>query len=212
MRGAIRIIKSLSFKDDLVTRSAPNPRVPRADAIQNRAKILAVAIKLFHSHGVNASLEAIAKEAGVGVGTLYRHFPERDDLIAAVLQTREFALQQVIDELDVGTDAAAVLQRWMAALGEYLSSFDGLADPLSRAMMGADSALAISCAWLLRTTERYLASAQSVGVARADISASDLFLLMLASSWITRSVAADEKNLESVRKIIWDGVCSDAVR
>nr|WP_227729055.1 hypothetical protein [Yersinia proxima] len=79
-------------------------------------------------------------------------------------------------------------------------------------MMSADSALAIACAWLLRTTERYLASAQSAGVARSNISARDLFLLVLASSWITRSMAADEKNLESMRKIIWDGVCSDVVR
>jgi len=190
----------------LVTTQQQSTRAPRADALQNRAKILGVAINQFQTHGTGASLEAIAKEAGVGVGTLYRHFPQRDDLIAAVLQTREVALTQVIEQLDALTHASEALQLWMEALNSYLTSFDGLIDPISRALMDAESALFLSCDWLLRTTERYLTSAQAAGLVRTDLSARDLFLLVLASSWVTRSVIADEQSLLSVRAVIWDGL------
>ena len=189
-----------------MTTQQQSTRAPRADALQNRAKILGVAINQFQTHGTGASLEAIAKEAGVGVGTLYRHFPQRDDLIAAVLQTREVALTQVIEQLDALTHASEALQLWMEALNSYLTSFDGLIDPISRALMDAESALFLSCDWLLRTTERYLTSAQAAGLVRTDLSARDLFLLVLASSWVTRSVIADEQSLLSVRAVIWDGL------
>ncbi|MGY1967166.1 TetR/AcrR family transcriptional regulator, partial [Nocardia gipuzkoensis] len=63
-------------------------RKPRADVQRNRAALLETAQRHFLRHGVGTSLEAVAKEAGVGPGTLYRHFPTREALLAAVLQTR----------------------------------------------------------------------------------------------------------------------------
>lgn len=189
-----------------MTEQPREPRRPRADALQNRAKIIGVAIEHFHKQGAGASLDAIAKEAGVGVGTLYRHFPHRDDLIAAVLQTRESALAEQIETIDSMTDAPAALHAWMQALDDYLARFDGLVDPMSRALMGADSALAISCAWLVQTTARYLAAAQSAGGVRSDLTARDLFVLVLASSWASRSVVADKQSLASVRQVIQDGI------
>ncbi|WP_439145725.1 TetR/AcrR family transcriptional regulator [Streptomyces canus] len=63
-------------------------RKPRADVQRNRAALLETAQRHFLQHGVGTSLEAVAKEAGVGPGTLYRHFPTREALLAAVLQTR----------------------------------------------------------------------------------------------------------------------------
>lgn len=203
----LRIINTFTTNEKLlVTTQQRSTRSPRVDALQNRAKILGVAIKQFQIHGTGASLEAIAKEAGVGVGTLYRHFPQRDDLIAAVLQTREAALNQVIEQLDTQTNASEVLQLWMESLSDYLTSFDGLIDPMGRALMSTESALSISCDWLLRTTERYLAAAKSAEIVRTDVSSRDLFLLVLASSWITRSVIADAKSLSSVKSVIWNGL------
>jgi AcrR family transcriptional regulator len=188
--------------------SAPqsDARRTRADAQQNRAKIIAVAIEHFRAHGAGASLDAIAREAGVGAGTLYRHFPQRDDLVAAVLQTREVVLQQEIERIDAMADADDALQSWLSVLDEYLASFDGLADPLGRALMGADSALAISCDWLIRTTQRCLHAAQAAGQARSDLSARDLFLLALAASWVSRSAVADPGSLLAVRAVIRDGI------
>lgn len=188
--------------------SAPqsHARRTRADAQQNRAKIIAVAIEYFREHGAGASLDAIAKEAGVGAGTLYRHFPQRDDLLAAVLQTREVVLQQEIERIDAMAGADDALQSWLSVLDEYLASFDGLADPLGRALMGADSALAISCDWLIGTTQRRLHAAQAAGQARSDLSARDLFLLALAASWVRRSAVADPCSLLAVRAVIRDGI------
>lgn len=189
-----------------MTEQRREPRRPRADALQNRAKIIGVAIEHFRKQGAGASLDAIAKEAGVGVGTLYRHFPHRDDLIGAVLQTRESALAEQIETIDSMTDAPAALHAWMQVLDDYLARFDGLVDPMSRALMGSESALAISCAWLVRTTARYLAAAQSAGAVRSDLTARDLFVLVLASSWVSRSVVADKQSLASVRQVIRDGI------
>lgn len=72
--------------------------------------------------------------------------------------------------------------------------------------MGAESALVISCDWLIGVTESYLTAAQSAGLARTDLKARDLFLLVLAFSWITRSVVANKQSLCSVRTVIWGGI------
>lgn len=184
----------------------PIARRPRADAQHNRARIIEVALEHFRLHGTGASLDAIAKAAGVGAGTLYRHFPQRDDLLAAVLQTREAVLLQEIARIDALADAGAALHAWLDALDGYLASFDGLADPLGRALLQADSALAISCDWLIGTTERRLQAAQAAGQARADLGARELFLLALAESWISRSAVADPARLRAVRAVIRDGL------
>ncbi len=80
----------------------------RADARRNRNRVLQTAMRHFELHGISASLEEIAREAGVGAGTLYRHFPSRDALLAAALRDRQAELLVVAREArDVAdTDAA----------------------------------------------------------------------------------------------------------
>ena len=74
-------------------------RRPRADAVRNRARIVETASEVFAVRGADASLEEIARGAGVGIGTLYRHFPTRDDLVEAVFHDRIDELEALADEL-----------------------------------------------------------------------------------------------------------------
>jgi AcrR family transcriptional regulator len=92
-------------------KSQPVRRKPRTDAQRNRERILEVAKEAFSRRGANASLDDIAKEAGVGAGTLYRHFPTRDALIEAVYRTEVEKLAAAERSSEVPRSCMKVLAR-----------------------------------------------------------------------------------------------------
>lgn len=168
-------------------------RAPRADARRNRDHILGVAEQYFSEHGVSGSLDAIAKQAGVGAGTLYRHFPTREALLAALLTARDEVLVSRRDELRTQTtNAAEALDGWLVALTEWAGAFDGLPDPLRAATTTDLSPLAVTCQGFITTTEEFLSAAQRAGTAREEIRARDLFLAALATSWARGAAMADD--------------------
>ena len=178
-------------------------RRPRTDAQRNRSHILAVAEQYFSEQGVAGSMDAIAKRAGVGAGTLYRHFPTRDALLAALLQARDqelearrIAIQQ--EEAD-STDALA---RWLDALGEWVTAFDGLPEPLRAALSEANSPLALTCQGFITTTERFLSAAQQDGGAQPWVRGRDLFLSALATGWVSGAALADASSAEALRDMM----------
>ncbi|GAA4898432.1 TetR/AcrR family transcriptional regulator [Streptomonospora salina] len=181
-------------------------RKPRADVRRNRAALLDTAQRHFLQHGVGTSLEAVAKEAGVGPGTLYRHFPTREALLAAVLQSRSeelVARQADIEQLDDPTEA---LKQWLRAMEEYFSAFSGLPDPLMTAARAQDpdNPLTIPCDILITATEKYLRAAQSAGHARASVRGFDLFLTACSIAWL-KGNGAEEKSLSRLRSLIASG-------
>jgi len=113
-------------------KSAP-PRTPRADARRNQRALLDAASEVFADRGVEAPVREIADRAGVGVGTIYRHFPTRGDLVASVYRHQ-------IDELaadgeallETGDDAADALERWADAFVDFLGTKHGLAATLDQ--------------------------------------------------------------------------------
>ncbi|OOB90884.1 TetR/AcrR family transcriptional regulator [Rathayibacter sp. VKM Ac-2630] len=167
-------------------------RAPRADAQRNRDLILDTAEQHFAEHGVRGSLDAIAKRAGIGAGTLYRHFPTREALLAALLADRDDALVARREALrDGSVDPAEALDGWLRAVVEWAGAFEGLPDPL-RAATGADSSpLATTCEGFVTTTAEFLEAAQRDGRARSDVRARDLFLAALAQSWVRGAALAD---------------------
>jgi AcrR family transcriptional regulator len=176
-----------------MTHTSPEVRVPRADAKRNRDRILDVAEQYFTEHGVAGSLDQIAKKAGVGAGTLYRHFPTREALLAALLTARQDHLNQQLDTIRAdSTDAATALHRWLAALAEWASAFDGLPDPLREAVSENASPLTLTCHGYITTLDEFLAAAQQEGSARSCVRARDLFLLVLATSWARSAAMADD--------------------
>ena len=150
----------------------------RADARQNRARLITAATEAFAAKGADAPLEDIARRAGVGIGTLYRHFPSRLDLQAAVFRT---GVRDICDQGDALTgtgEPGRAFAAWARTLAAYLLTKRGLSRTLIDAV-GAESELITSCWTIMReTTERLLASAQEAGVIRADVSAMDVMRLI----------------------------------
>lgn len=103
-------------------------------------------------------MDSIAKLAGVGPGTLYRHFRTRDALLATLLLEEHYAqLQQTrIDIAKDEPDAGRALGLWIRALGRWMNVYDGLPEPLRRAWMPPDSALGPACQKLIETTDAFL--------------------------------------------------------
>jgi AcrR family transcriptional regulator len=150
----------------------------RADARQNRARLITAATEAFAARGADAPMEDIARRAGVGIGTLYRHFPSRLDLQAAVFRT------QVRDICDQGealtqTDSPGpAFAAWARALTAYLVTKRGLSRTLIDAV-GVESELITSCWTIMReTTDRLLLSAQQAGVIRSDVTGMDVMRLV----------------------------------
>ncbi|MCF1595213.1 TetR/AcrR family transcriptional regulator [Streptomyces muensis] len=174
-------------------------RRPRIDGLHNRALIVDAALRHFTEQGINASLEGIAKEAGVGPATLYRHFPTREALLADALYVRGEELLAGVTEIERSADPDCALQRWMRVMEDYLSLFQGLPDPVIRALPEQDSPLSAPCQRLIDVTDRLLKHAQRSGSARPEVQADGLFLSVLCLAWAKATGAADNATLETLR-------------
>lgn len=179
----------------------------RADVQRNRAALLEAAQRHFLRYGVGTSLEAVAKDAGVGPGTLYRHFPSREALLAGVLQTRSQELVARRAEIARIGDAVEALGQWLRAMEEYFSAFSGLPEPLMAAARAhqPDNPLTVPCDLLIATTDEYVRAAQLTGHVRASVTGYDLFLAACSVAWIKGTGAADEESLERLRTLVESG-------
>jgi AcrR family transcriptional regulator len=150
----------------------------RADARQNRARLLNAATQAFAERGADAPLEDIARRAGVGIGTLYRHFPTRLDLQAAVFRSQVGTVCGEGDALLLTASPEQAFAAWMRSLNAYLVTKRGLSHALIEAV-GIESELISSCWVAMReTTERLLTNGQRSGAIRSDVSATDVMRLV----------------------------------
>ncbi|WP_416966727.1 TetR/AcrR family transcriptional regulator [Streptomyces sp. 4F14] len=181
-------------------------RKPRADVQRNRTALLEAAQRHFLRDGIGTSLEAVAKEAGVGPGTLYRHFPTREALLAAVLQSRAEELAARREGIAGLGDAGVALSRWLRAMEDYLSSYSGLPEPLMAATRAQDpdNPLTVPCDELIATTDGYVRAAQDAGHVRPSVTGYDLFLAACSVAWIQGAGATGE-SLDRLRALIADG-------
>ena len=146
----------------------------RADAARNRARLLETATALFAERGVEASLDDIAKAAGVGIGTLYRHFPTREDLVLAVYGAQIEALDQRSRELAASDDPGEALREWMRGFVDFYAVKQGMVT-LLRTMSDSRSEHFQHTRDTLRVAaERMLAPAIEAGVVRQDVAAPEL--------------------------------------
>ncbi|MFQ1000915.1 TetR/AcrR family transcriptional regulator [Modestobacter sp. SSW1-42] len=181
-------------------------RAPRSDARRNRQHILDVARQHFTERGVTGSLDAIAKQAGVGAGTLYRHFPSRDALLAALLGARDEQIGVRRAEItSSAVDAGAALDEWLDALIDWAGAFDGLPEPLRAAIDEEASPLASTCQGYITVTDEFLHRAQDAGLARRDVRGRELFLLALAVSWAQGAAMADSASATAMAGLLRSG-------
>ncbi|WP_046508971.1 TetR/AcrR family transcriptional regulator [Streptomyces odonnellii] len=154
--------------------------VQRADARRNYARILAVAEEEVAAHGADASLEQIARIAGVGSATVRRHFPGRQALLQAVFSERIEALCARAEELAGAGDARAALLEWLGALTTYAASARGLADALVQDGMATDDPAHVNAcsARLNGAVDPLLRNAAQAGAVSPDVTVTDLVTLV----------------------------------
>jgi AcrR family transcriptional regulator len=187
---------------------AGDPRPMRADAQRNYARLLSAAMAAFTEHGADdTSLEEIARRAGVGIGTLYRHFPTRQALLEAVYRDQVEALRARAYEL-IGSDETplAALAAWLRALTTFSSTKQSLTSALL-ATIGKDSDLLSSCSLVIcDAADILLKRAQQSGDVRADADARDLIRLVHAVNIATQRAPTDPGQSERLLGLILDGL------
>jgi AcrR family transcriptional regulator len=146
----------------------------RADAQRNRRRILEVALRAFSADGADVPLDAIAREAGVGSGTLYRHFPTREALVAAVYDNELAQLCASVDELLATTAPREALRTWMDGFLNYARTKLGLADALGALIATGVNPYEHSRTRILAALTELLDAATADGQVRNDLAASDV--------------------------------------
>jgi AcrR family transcriptional regulator len=156
----------------------------RADAKKNYELVLSVAREVFAEHGAEASLRDVARKAGVGLGTLYRHFPSREALFEAMLRDSFDALTARAAGLETSSATADALVSWLREIVALAHRQRGVIASMVAAIAEPDSALHASCVTMRASGARLLTRAQAEGKARADIDGEDLFALVSALAWL----------------------------
>ncbi|GAB2911514.1 TetR/AcrR family transcriptional regulator [Streptomyces mayteni] len=179
----------------------------RADARRNRERLLAEAEEVFREQGTEASLERIARRAGVAIGTLYAHFPNRRALLGALLRDRHEGLFALGDELRTATAVPPfeALARWMRAVAEHGAVYDGLARELLGSLDDHGSELHAACERLSAGGRALTERAVAAGAIRADATADDVFALVSAAAWL-RARTPDEARAEHLLGVVFDGL------
>jgi AcrR family transcriptional regulator len=179
----------------------------RADAQRNYQALLTAASAAFADHGADdASLEEIARRAGVGIGTLYRHFPARQDLLAAVYTDQVQALRVRAQELLESGSPDEALAAWLRALADFGKTKRNLTTALLAAF-DQDSDLLSSCGAVIRESAAALLSrAQQAGTVRADASAADVLRLVHAISMAIERAPADDGQADRLIALVIDGL------
>src|SRR3984885_585969 len=164
--------------------SAAMVRKPRADAIRNRERVLEAAKAVFSAGGPEASLEAVAKRAGVGIGTLYRHFPTREALFEAVYRREVQQLGELAEALKSEADPVDALRRWLRSNVEFVATKKGMSAALALAVQSTSELTAFSFDRLTKAVGALLDRAIAAGEIRADISPEDLLRALVGMCYL----------------------------
>lgn len=159
-------------------------RKPRADALRNRERILEVAKAAFTRHGADASLDEIAKQAGVGAGTLYRHFPTRDALIEAVYRNEVEKLAAAERIFTAAMPPIDALRAWMLLLVDYIAAKHIIAPALNSVVGGPSRLYESSRGQIQEAIDELVKRAKKSGDVRRDLDPSDLLRALIGVSHV----------------------------
>ena len=159
-------------------------RKPRADGVRNRERVLEAAKTVFSAGGSEASLEAVARQAGVGIGTLYRHFPTREALYEAVYRREVEQLGDLAEQLQCAPEPVDALRRWLRANVEFVATKKGMVAALALVAAGSSELHAYSFDRLTKAIGTLLARAVAAGEIRGDISADDVLRALIGMCYM----------------------------
>ena len=166
-------------------------RPMRADAKRNYDRLVTAARQVFAQEGGGASMEAIAKEAGVGIGTLYRHFPKRIDVVEAVYREDVDELTNVAESASATMEPWPALVAWLEAFVRYAMGKKRFLNELHEAFEKNPDLRSASRERIVSALGVVLTPAQEAGVVRTDIDAPDLMQL-LGSMCMSATLTADQ--------------------
>jgi AcrR family transcriptional regulator len=146
----------------------------RADAQRNRDRLLDAAVRAFSQEGPEVTLDAIAKDAGVGIGTLYRHFPTREALVEAVYRNELDRLCDAAAELLQSMPPDAALRTWMDRFIDYMTTKRGMADALRALIASGGNPYAHTLDRMTAAISSLLAAGAAAGTIRSDVEPGDV--------------------------------------
>jgi AcrR family transcriptional regulator len=186
--------------------SAETPRKLRADAVRNRARVLAAAKAVFSAGGAEASLEAVAKHAGVGIGTLYRHFPTREALYEAVYQHEVQQLVELAVQLKAEPSAVEALRRWLRSIVEFVATKKGMSAALALAVAASSELHARSFQLLAKAAGILLDRAVAGREIRSGIDPGDLVRAVVGMC-LAHNQPRWQANVLPLVDVLVDGLC-----
>jgi AcrR family transcriptional regulator len=176
----------------------------RADARRNSELLISTAREVFAEKGPDAPLDDIVRRAGVGAGTLYRHFPSRESLMAAVYQDDLTRLSAYADELLATHPPGEALDLWMREQVAYVRFKRGLVVAL-KALVAKDSVAMDECRIIMRAAaDRLLVAARATHEIRTDVTAADLLRVGHAIGTLSEHATAEE--VDRVLSVMLDGL------
>jgi AcrR family transcriptional regulator len=183
----------------------------RADARRNYERLLAAAAAAFAEHGADdVSLEEIARRAGVGIGTLYRHFPVRKALLEAVYKDQVDGLDALAAKLLVAESPGEALGDWMRAFVAFGRTKRSLSSALVQTI-GRNSELMSACSMILRgRTDELLGRAQRAGEARPEVQTADIFRLTHGLIMATEIEPNDPDQPDRLLSLVIDSVLASS--
>ena len=171
-------------RSEMTQSSAAIVRKPRADALRNRERVLEAAKAVFSAGGADASLETVARRAGVGIGTLYRHVPTRETLYEAVYRREVEQLGDLAEQLKNEPKPVDALRRWLRSNVEFVATKKGMSAALALAAQASSELKSYSFERLTKAVGALLDRAVASGELRADVSPEDLIRALVGMCYM----------------------------
>lgn len=188
------------------TRGSGAGKRPRADARRNRTRVIEAAEAVFAAKGISASTEEVARAAGVGIGTVFRHFPTKEELLQAVFIDRLQRLADEADALRTAEDPGTALFGFFARVVEEAESKNALADALVATGVDLESSAAAAKRSFRDAMEALLSRAQSAGAVRDDVGIAELLTLLVGASRAAEHAGQDRDVQSRAVAVIVDGL------
>ena len=180
-------------------------RKPRADSARNRQSLIDAAKAGFAEVGLNVSLEEVARRAGVGIGTLYRHFPSREAVVEAVYRREVEQLAEAVPQLLEISSAGEALHKWMHLFVDYIATKRMIAPSLGAVAARSSTLHATSAELITRAISSLVKRAIACGDVRKDIDPSDLLRALVGVSY-SNPDAGWEASARRLIDILMDGL------
>jgi AcrR family transcriptional regulator len=179
----------------------------RADAQRNRERLIEAAREVFREQGYDASLDAVAKRAGVGAGTLYRHFPSRDVLMDAIMQSWVDRVTEAVDKVLLHEgEPRDLLMSWFETYVDLISMHKGGPAKITSAMGDESSPIVTKCQVLKAATQRVVDRLEGEQALREHIEAVQMCRLVGGVATVADNAGLDRDAVRPLLEVIADGM------